>query len=198
MSKLAATLKGIIRPFELKEIYVFYYLIDAGEFSYCNDMLKPPLVAYLEGNNIFSFDKMVPVTWKLWKLDFAKNGADGHQMEQLMGKTESSAKNQIIGFLGSLMLSTYLACQLESRWVLSLDHCQLHSVSRSTRSSSPWCRASGLFAWFPSPLPCNKTATTSGVSDHRAFRGLFGIFLGPHHCAATVSRGRAVLNSIII
>ena len=30
--------KGIIRPFELEEIYVFYYLIDAGEFSYSNDM----------------------------------------------------------------------------------------------------------------------------------------------------------------
>ena len=32
------TLKGIIRSFELKEIYLFYYLIDAGEFSYSNDM----------------------------------------------------------------------------------------------------------------------------------------------------------------
>ena len=31
-------LKWIIRPFELKEIYLFYYLIDAGEFSYSNDM----------------------------------------------------------------------------------------------------------------------------------------------------------------
>ena len=31
-------LKGIIRPFELKEIYLFYYFIDAGEFSYANDM----------------------------------------------------------------------------------------------------------------------------------------------------------------
>ena len=30
--------KGIIRPFELGEIYVFYYLIDAGELSYSNDM----------------------------------------------------------------------------------------------------------------------------------------------------------------
>ena len=32
------SLKGIIRPFELEEIYLFYYLIDAGEFSYSNDM----------------------------------------------------------------------------------------------------------------------------------------------------------------
>ena len=30
--------KGIIRPFELKEIYLFYHLIDAGKFSYSNDM----------------------------------------------------------------------------------------------------------------------------------------------------------------
>ena len=30
--------KGIIRPFDLKEIYLFYYLIDAGEFSYSDDM----------------------------------------------------------------------------------------------------------------------------------------------------------------
>ena len=30
--------KGIIRPFELEEIYLLYYLIDAGEFSYSNDM----------------------------------------------------------------------------------------------------------------------------------------------------------------
>ena len=30
--------KGIIRPFELEEIYIFYYLIDVGEFSYSNDM----------------------------------------------------------------------------------------------------------------------------------------------------------------
>ena len=32
------SVKGIIRHFELKEIYFFYYLIDAGEFSYSNDM----------------------------------------------------------------------------------------------------------------------------------------------------------------
>ena len=31
-------LKGIVRPFDLKDIYLFYYLIDAGEFSYSNDM----------------------------------------------------------------------------------------------------------------------------------------------------------------
>ena len=31
------TVKGIIRTFELEEIYLFYYLIDAGEFSYSND-----------------------------------------------------------------------------------------------------------------------------------------------------------------
>ena len=31
-------LKGIMRPFEFEEIYLFYYLIDAGEFSYSNDM----------------------------------------------------------------------------------------------------------------------------------------------------------------
>ena len=32
------SIKGIIRPFELKEIYVFYYLIDAAELSDSNDM----------------------------------------------------------------------------------------------------------------------------------------------------------------
>ena len=31
-------LKGIIRPSEFKGIYLFYYLIDAAEFSYSNDM----------------------------------------------------------------------------------------------------------------------------------------------------------------
>ena len=31
-------LKGIIKPFKLKEIDFFYYLIDAGEFSYSNDI----------------------------------------------------------------------------------------------------------------------------------------------------------------
>ena len=35
---LVTNFKGIIRPFELKEIYISYYLIDAGEFSYSNDM----------------------------------------------------------------------------------------------------------------------------------------------------------------
>ena len=30
--------KGIIRTFELKEIYPFYYLMDTGEFSYSKDM----------------------------------------------------------------------------------------------------------------------------------------------------------------
>ena len=30
--------KGIIRPFELKKIYLSYYLIDAAEFSDSNDM----------------------------------------------------------------------------------------------------------------------------------------------------------------
>ena len=34
----ASPLKGILRPFEVKEIYLFYYLIYAGEFSYYNDM----------------------------------------------------------------------------------------------------------------------------------------------------------------
>ena len=31
-------IEGIIRPFESKEIFPLYYLIDAGEFPYCNDM----------------------------------------------------------------------------------------------------------------------------------------------------------------
>ena len=30
-------IKGIIWPFKLKEIYHFYYFIDAGEFFYSND-----------------------------------------------------------------------------------------------------------------------------------------------------------------
>ena len=34
--------KGNIRPFDLKEIYLFYYFIDAGEFSYSNDYDKSP------------------------------------------------------------------------------------------------------------------------------------------------------------
>ena len=31
--------KGIIRSFKLKELDLFYYLLDAEEFSYANDML---------------------------------------------------------------------------------------------------------------------------------------------------------------
>ena len=33
------------------------------------------------------------------EIDFAKNGTNGHQMDQIMGKTECSAKNQNFGFL---------------------------------------------------------------------------------------------------
>ena len=36
--KKMSRLKGIIRPFELKEIFIFYYLIEAAEFSDSNDM----------------------------------------------------------------------------------------------------------------------------------------------------------------
>ena len=35
---LHPALKWIIRPFKLKETDLFYYLIDAGEFSFSNDM----------------------------------------------------------------------------------------------------------------------------------------------------------------
>ena len=35
---LKAQFKGIIRSFELKEICLFYYFIDAGEFFYSNDI----------------------------------------------------------------------------------------------------------------------------------------------------------------
>ena len=51
--------KGIIRPFELKEIYLFYCLIDTGEFFIPMMYIKPPLVGYLERNIIFDFDKVV-------------------------------------------------------------------------------------------------------------------------------------------
>ena len=35
--KFSVSIKGIVTLFELKEIDLFYYLIDAGEFSYHND-----------------------------------------------------------------------------------------------------------------------------------------------------------------
>ena len=50
--------KGITRPFELKEIYPFY-MIDAGEFSYSIDMHQTTISGYLEINSIFNFDKRV-------------------------------------------------------------------------------------------------------------------------------------------
>ena len=52
-------INGTIRVFQLKSVDFFYYLINAGEFSYSNDMHQPPLVAYLERNSLFNFDKMV-------------------------------------------------------------------------------------------------------------------------------------------
>ena len=36
-SVIISPFKRIIRPFQLKEIYLFYYLLDAGEFPYSND-----------------------------------------------------------------------------------------------------------------------------------------------------------------
>ena len=38
ISNSLPVIKGIKRPFKLKEIDLFYYLIDPGEFSYSNDM----------------------------------------------------------------------------------------------------------------------------------------------------------------
>ena len=35
---IVSMFKGIIRAFKLKEIDLFYYFIDAGEFSYSNDI----------------------------------------------------------------------------------------------------------------------------------------------------------------
>ena len=56
---LLASFKGIIRPFKLKEFDIFYYSKDTGKFSFPMICIKPPLVAYLERNSLFNFDKTV-------------------------------------------------------------------------------------------------------------------------------------------
>ena len=52
-------IKGIIRAFKSKENYLFYYLIDAWNFLIRMICINPPLVAYVERNSLFNFDKMV-------------------------------------------------------------------------------------------------------------------------------------------
>ena len=60
--------------FKVKEINPFYYLIDAGAFSYSNEMhIKPPLVAYLQRKSLFNFDKSV--------LDYVKIAIDWPALE---------------------------------------------------------------------------------------------------------------------
>ena len=58
-----------------------------------------PLMLTLDQNTLTS----KPMRQIQILIDFTKNGTDGHQMDQIMGKTKCSAKNKSFVFLSGLM-----------------------------------------------------------------------------------------------
>ena len=85
-------------------------------------------------------------------IDFAKNATDGHQMDQIMGKTECSAKKQNFVFLNGLIPSAlsifYQKIEPKTNLMTSGD-------LNIDLSRNGWCRGMhlGFYAGDPGSIP---------------------------------------------